>query len=161
MTPGTLDTPARVPPLAPPQARRSNAGSTHSPSANLQSAQHSFLSILGRSTAAQASKTPDAQAREAAQQFVSTTLVQPLLKQLREMEDAAPPFAAGPGEKQFRALMDVETAQRITSAGHFPLVDRVAQQLLKKLGRGEALPDMPTAPPDAALNRPTIGITAP
>jgi Rod binding domain-containing protein len=128
-------------------------GATHSPRAR---SQRSFLAVLGRAQD-DSNAPPEARARDAAEQWVAATLVQPLLKQLRDMNTAAPPFGPGPGEKQFRALMDAETAQRITSATHFPLVDRVARQLLKKHGGAGALPPMALQPPDPALVNPSLG----
>jgi Rod binding domain-containing protein len=145
-----MTTTDRVPPLA-ASTQRSNTASP------LQASQHTFLSVLGRA-ANRTAGTPEAQARDAAQQFVSTTLVQPLLKQLREMENAAPPFAAGPGEKQFRALMDAEVAQNITSASHFPLIDRVARQLLKKAAKGAKPSQLPPQTPNPALTIPSLGV---
>jgi Rod binding domain-containing protein len=55
--------------------------------------------------------------------------VQPMLKLLRDSNNAAPPFAPGPAEKQFRSLMDVELAQRIVNSANFPLVDALARRL--------------------------------
>lgn len=114
---------------------------------DLRQAQRSFQAVLGRATTG-ASETREEQARDAARQFVSQTLVQPILKQVRDMDNTPPPFAPGPGEKQFRALMDAELAQRVTMSSHFPLIDRVARQLLK---RGTQAPGVP-APAQQALN---------
>jgi Rod binding domain-containing protein len=116
----------RVPSLAGLPSR------TADPRSDLRDKQQSFLSVLGRANLHHLD--PPAQAHEAAKQFVADTFVLPLLKQLRSMENAAPPFAPGPGERQFRALSDADLAQRIMSARRFPLVDRVARQLLAKGG---------------------------
>ena len=94
-----------------------------------------FSSILARADR-KTNATPAERARSAAQQFVAVALVQPLLKQLRETSMAAPPFAPTSGEKQFQSLYDAEIAQRLVSAAHFPLVDRLAHDLLNK-GRQE------------------------
>ena len=96
-------------------------------------AQRSFaeaLSIADRRV--DAKQSPKQEARAAAEQFVAVTLVQPLLKQLRETNNAAEPFAPGEAEKQFRALHDATLAHEIVSAGHWPLVDRLARDLLQK-----------------------------
>lgn len=68
-------------------------------------------------------------AREAAEEFVSVTFVQPLLKQLRESNHAAAPFAPTQGEKQFRSLADAEIARRIVKASKWGLVDRIASDI--------------------------------
>ena len=105
-------------------------------------AQQSFAGILGRASLAQLS--PGEKARAAAQQYVAQTLVLPILKQMRESDRTPPPFAPSQGEKQFRALMDAELAQKIVQARSFPLVDRVAHDLLK---RGGHAADPPSSTP--------------
>jgi Rod binding domain-containing protein len=92
---------------------------------------------MGRAQAA-AGATDEARARDAAEQLVTQTFLSPLLKQLRESSDMAPPFAPSPAEKQFRALTDAELAQRIVHASRFPLVDVLARNLLKKGGKDKA-----------------------
>ena len=98
--------------------------------ADLRGAQESFASILARDPG-MSRKKPEVQAREAAEKFVAISLVQPLLAQLRENSQAAPPFAPSNGEKQFRAMLDAHIAQEITHAARFPLVDGVARRLLR------------------------------
>jgi Rod binding domain-containing protein len=94
------------------------------------SAQESFAGIMAK--AARAGGDPADRARQAAEQFVAITFVQPVLKQLRETTSAAPPFAPSEGEKQFRALLDADLAQRIVHKARFGLVDRVARDLLNR-----------------------------
>ncbi|MCC7390343.1 MAG: rod-binding protein [Phycisphaerales bacterium] len=84
----------------------------------------------------------DARARDAAEQLVAAVLVEPILKQLRETSQAAPPFAPTDGEKQFRSMLDARLAHEITSGARFPLVDRLARDLRSHL-RTEA--QTPTA----------------
>ena len=67
--------------------------------------------------------------REAAEELVAITLVQPILAQLRESEMAAEPFAPGEGEKRFGALYDAEIARRMVQSQSFPLVDALARQM--------------------------------
>ncbi len=74
--------------------------------------------------------TPE-QARKAAEEFVSMSLVQPVLAELRKMNKAYGAFAPGAHEKQFGPLMDAEIAMRMTKAQNFPLVDAVARNLLE------------------------------
>jgi Rod binding domain-containing protein len=111
--------------------------SPFSPGSLLKEAQESFASVLGRAQgSAAAAPMSDAQrAREAAEQLVTQTFVAPMLKQLRETNQAAAPFAPTQAEKQFRALTDADLAQRIVRAARFPLVDRLAQDLLKRAGK--------------------------
>jgi Rod binding domain-containing protein len=90
-----------------------------------------FASILGR-VRNTGDEDPATVARRSAESFVSITLVQPLLKQLRESNHTPPPFGPTSGEKQFQGLMDAELAQRVVKAAHFPLVDRITGDLLKR-----------------------------
>ncbi len=70
--------------------------------------------------------------RQAAEELVAITLVQPILSQLRESDLGAEPFAASEGEKRFGALYDAEIARRIVSSGRFPLVDALARQMRER-----------------------------
>ncbi|TVQ63831.1 MAG: hypothetical protein EA378_00895 [Phycisphaerales bacterium] len=96
--------------------------------------QRSFAGILATDQRLQGGVGGDAKsrAREAAEQLVSITFVQPILAQMRASEGAAAPFKPTPGEKQFGALLDAELAQQVTKAARFSLVDRVAQDLLRQ-----------------------------
>jgi Rod binding domain-containing protein len=96
--------------------------------------QRTFQSVLGRVAPHEPAKTPQDEARETAEQLVTQTFIIPLLKQLREADRSAPPFAPSQGERQFRALGDAEVAQNITRSARFPLVERLAQDLLKRRG---------------------------
>ena len=106
--------------------------------------QRSFMDVIGRgglSAPGSGAGSAEADARDAAEQLVAITFVQPVLQQLRESDGAAPPFAPTQGERQFRALLDAELAREITSAAQFPLVDRLARDLLR-------LPPEPALAPD-------------
>ena len=96
----------------------------------LAARQESFASVLARSDPG-AERDPRAAARGAAEQIVSVTLVQPLLAQLRSSSMAAAPFAPSRGERQFQSLMDAHTAQDLVRAANFPLVDALAERLLR------------------------------
>ncbi|MBK7404624.1 MAG: hypothetical protein IPJ41_08305 [Phycisphaerales bacterium] len=79
---------------------------------------------------AQQERGPKAdEARKAAEEFVSMVLVEPILKQVRETNRAAPPFAPTNGEKQFQSMLDARFAREFTRAARFPLVDRLARDL--------------------------------
>lgn len=102
-------------------------------------AQGTFAEALGAARRADAAdagqpKDPAAKARQAAELLVSTTLVEPVLKQIRESNNAAPPFGPAPGEKQFGALLDHRLAHDIVRSANFPLVDRLARNLLNNTG---------------------------
>lgn len=93
--------------------------------------QASFAEILGRSYGPGLDgRSIEERARSGAEQLVAVSLVQPLLKQLRESSQAAPPFAPTSGEKQLRALQDAEVARQVVRAGRFPMVERLAQRML-------------------------------
>ncbi len=112
--------------------------------------QREFASILSRRVdrpGAEAA-TPEEQATDAARQLVSIALIQPLLTQLRETSQAAPPFAPTSAERQFRAMSDAQLAQQIVKAGRFPLVDVLARQMLARQegGRPHAATDKEVRP---------------
>lgn len=98
----------------------------------LLQSQLDFSSVLARAAGKSKDKLDEKQAHEAAADFVAAAFIEPLLKTLRESNQAAPPFAPGTGEKQFRGLMDAQLARHISRGAHFPLVDRVARDLLGK-----------------------------
>lgn len=75
--------------------------------------------------------TLEEQAKQAAEDFVSVALVQPILKQLRDSNKAAPPYGPGPGEKQFRTLADAQMARNLVRSSNWSLVDRLAKQMLR------------------------------
>lgn len=102
--------------------------------------QRSFAGLLATDQRL-AGGAPDGKtrAREAAEQLVSITFVQPILAQMRASEGAAAPFKPSSAEKQFGALLDAELAQQVTRAARFPLVERVARDLLRQSSALEEL----------------------
>lgn len=87
-----------------------------------------FQSVLGRAVHRGGAQE---QVRASAEELVSIALIQPILAELRDSNTAAPPFAPGPYEKQFGTLMDAEVSRRLVKAQNFPLVDRLARDLLR------------------------------
>lgn len=79
-----------------------------------------------------------AQARTAAEGLVSTTFIEPILKQVRESNDTPPPFGPSRAEKQFSALLDTKLADEIVHAANFPLIERITQQLLRNMPAADA-----------------------
>ena len=98
--------------------------------------QRDFAAVISRDDA---QAGPSASARQAAEDFVAMAFVEPLLAQLRETNDAAPPFAPGPAERQFGEIMDQVLSRQIVRASNFPLVDRIESELAERtalLSRG-------------------------
>ena len=89
--------------------------------------------IANTKQSAQAELTPEAEARVAAEGLVSSTFIEPILKQIRESNTAPPPFGPSSAEKQFSSLLDTNIADEIVHAANFPLVERIANQLLKNM----------------------------
>ncbi|MEL7473560.1 MAG: hypothetical protein AAGK04_09605 [Planctomycetota bacterium] len=77
------------------------------------------------------SESPEAKSRDAAERFVSATFIQPLLKQFRESNQAAPPFAPSEAEKSFGGILDAMLADQIVQAQGLPIVERLARDLLR------------------------------
>lgn len=101
--------------------------------------QKSFAEALGdirnaERFAAEESTTAEERAEEAARKLVATTLVEPILKEARENNRAAPPFAPTQAEKQFGSLLDHRLANEIVSASNFPIVERLARDVLQTSG---------------------------
>ena len=68
--------------------------------------------------------------RESAAQLVSSAFIVPVLNSLRNSPFLEPPFAPNHAEKRFAPLLDQLIADRIVSAGNFPLVDVIVNRLL-------------------------------
>jgi Rod binding domain-containing protein len=77
-----------------------------------------------------------AQARTAAEQLVSIALVQPMLKRVRESNNAAPPFGPTKGSKTFGTMLDAAYAAEMTSSTRWGLIDSVAQRMMARLNPG-------------------------
>lgn len=95
--------------------------------------QRDFSAVISRD---QADPSTKGSARQAAEDFVAMAFVEPLLSQLRENNDAAPPFAPGPAERQFGEIMDQVLSRQIVRGSNFPLVDRLEADMTQ---RSEAL----------------------
>ncbi|QYU67019.1 hypothetical protein J4558_18970 [Leptolyngbya sp. 15MV] len=121
----------------PPLSMPGVTGPLSEPARARLASQQSFAASLGRRLdqgAGGERVTAEEAARRAARTLVSQAFVQQMLKLLRETNQAAPPFRPGPGEKQFRSLMDAELAERIVGASRFALVDRIAADLSRRAG---------------------------
>lgn len=112
-------------------AERANTPSMSRRAAASTDEQEMFAAALSR---AKEGGTPATRAREAAEGLVATALIYPVLKQMRESNRAAPPFAPGRGERSFGQLMDATLAQRVVKSAHWPLVDALARRMLARMG---------------------------
>ncbi len=94
-----------------------------------------FAAALGRrfDRATHAGGGDEDEAFDAAAGFVAAALVEPVLKEMRESSNAPPPWGPGPGEKPFRAMMDVALAERIVRSGNWGLVDRLAREMRARM----------------------------
>ena len=119
------------------------------PDTSLTREQADFSRILSMSGAAEVDKTDDRddakektaedRARATAERLVAVVLVQPILKQMRESNQAAEPFKPTRGEQQFQSMLDAKFAQEITQSARFPLVDRLARDMRQQM-RTDAQP---------------------
>lgn len=92
------------------------------------SEQRSFSQIMATGNRSRVKDDEDP-AQEAAESLVAVTLIEPILREARESRSAEPPFGLTEAEKQFGALMDARTAERIVQSWDMPLVDRLARQM--------------------------------
>lgn len=136
-----------VPPITLPTTSLMGAGSALGRSA-IDQRQESFASVMSRADRRAGSHTQSVEqrSREAAEQFVSITFLQPVLKQLRSASMATGPFAPSAAEKQFQSLYDAELAQRLTKASNWSLIDRIAADLRKGSAKAEAATPKDTTP---------------
>lgn len=135
--------------LPTPYAGATSRSSTLLPDTSLTSQQADFSRILSMSAAAETTKADDSddakdkaakdKARTTAERLVAVVLVQPILKQMRESNQAAEPFKPTRGEQQFQSMLDAKFAQEITESARFPLVDRLARDMRQQL-RTDAQP---------------------
>jgi hypothetical protein len=103
-------------------------------------AQATFAGVLSRLSKAPAQNEAELKerARDAAEDFIAMSLVQPILSHMREHPLVDPeqmgPLAPGVGEKTLQPLWDAQAAREIVRASNWPMVDQLATQLLKKAG---------------------------
>lgn len=111
---------------------RTWAGEPGAPSvleARQRGAQAEFSDVLARARATDG--TPNSRARKAAEDLVSTALIGPVFKSMRESDHAAAPFRPNAAERSFGQMLDTTLAQRMVSSAHWPLVESVARHLLR------------------------------
>jgi len=99
--------------------------------AAIASRQDDFTSVIARAKNA-AGRDRTKAAREAAEQFVASALVQPILSQLRTTNWAAEPFTPTPGERTFQQMTDAQTAITLVRKTRWGLVDRIAEAIERR-----------------------------
>jgi Rod binding domain-containing protein len=100
------------------------------PRTGLAEDQQQFASILAQQNT---DGTPEERARKAAEQLISTALVQPIFKRMRESNSAAAPFGPNQAEKTFGSMLDTSYAERMVTSQNWGLVDQLARRMLSKL----------------------------
>ena len=73
----------------------------------------------------------EAEAREAATQFVASAFIMPVLAMRHENTFAAEPFAPNSAQQRFAPMLDWQLADRIASASEFPLVDAIVKRIME------------------------------
>ena len=91
------------------------------------------LSLANNTNSNEAAQAAKDKARTAAEGLVSTTFIEPILKQIREANQTPPPFGPSQAEKQFSSLLDTKLADEIVRAANFPLVEQLTTQLLRNM----------------------------
>lgn len=79
--------------------------------------------------------------RQAAEDLVANAFIAPVLRQMRETSDAAPPFQQTPAEKQFGQMLDIETARQIVRKADLPIVHRLSETFEQYRSRAPELRD--------------------
>ncbi|MEM1071768.1 MAG: hypothetical protein AAGH71_02965 [Planctomycetota bacterium] len=77
--------------------------------------------------------------RASAEQLVANAFIAPILRDVRESSQAAPPFQPTPAEKQFGSMLDATTAREIVRSADLPLVDRLTETFASLNRRSEAV----------------------
>lgn len=73
--------------------------------------------------------------RQASQQLVSSTLILPLLAQIRKDPFRSELFHGGQAEEMFHSQLDQKLADRITSRANLPIVEAVSRSIMQKAGQ--------------------------
>lgn len=94
--------------------------------------------LAGRTRTRQAAggAVPDkvrAQVRQASEQLVASTLLLPLLQQMREDPFKSDMFHGGSTEDIFAAQLDTELADRMAQGMNLPIVEAVYQRIMRQV----------------------------
>ncbi len=132
----TINTRTSIPPIPPIPSSRPAVDTGKQPPKDtnpLSTPNTNPLSIATKPNEGDEPETSALRARKAAEGLVSTTFIEPILKQVRESNDTPPPFGPSNAEKQFASLLDTKLADEIVHAANFPLVERITAQLLRNM----------------------------
>ncbi len=99
----------------------------------------------GAATAAQPSLAQQARARKAAQEFVASTFIQPLLDQMRKDPFRSKLFHGGQAEDMFSQQLNRKLADRIVASTRLPIVDTVYREILRQPAQAPAALTEPQA----------------
>jgi hypothetical protein len=121
-----------LPPIAPSPASMST------PNPSLGESQRTFGAILAVDRRSRAAAPEAGKEREAAEQLVAVTFIEPILRQAREVRSEEGPFGITQAEKQFGGMLDAATAKSMVRSWNFPLVDRLARDMRAAMGKQEA-----------------------
>ncbi|MCC5786435.1 MAG: hypothetical protein JJU33_07030 [Phycisphaerales bacterium] len=102
-----------------------------------------FRELMGQGPTRADTRKPEEQAREAAEQLLSVSFIQPVLKQVREMNDAPPPWGPTQAEKQFGPMLDAKLADQLIKAARLPIVERLSRDLNRSELLNNLGPQMP------------------
>lgn len=103
--------------------------SFNTPSSSLAASQRSFQQIMSIEQRGQGADVKVNKEREAAEQLVAVTFVEPILRQAREVRSSEGPFGMTQAEKQFGAMLDAATARKMVHSWNVPIVDRLARSM--------------------------------
>ena len=98
------------------------------PPVSLAQESEGFSSALARVTA----QRPEDQIRQAAEQLVATSLVQPILASMSNSPFREGAFAPGPIEERFTPLLHRHLSDRIVASSNFGLVDALTDHLIPR-----------------------------
>jgi hypothetical protein len=104
------------------------------PSPKLAASQRSFQQIMSIDRRGQGADVTVDKEREAAEQLIAVTFVEPILRQAREVRSSEGPFGMTQAEKQFGALLDAATARKMVQSWNVPMVDRLARSMREATG---------------------------
>lgn len=115
--------------------RTSEMGVRLTAAGRLASAGMSFAEKLSRAAVGESGKlnATRCEARQAAEQLVATTLVQPLLQQMRNDPFKSDLMHGGFAEDAFGAQLDTQLADRIVRRANWPIVQRLVDTVMQRL----------------------------
>ncbi len=96
-----------------------------------------FKEMIDRARSTPDKAPPSDASLEIAADLVAVTYFQPLLRQMRELQQAPPPFGPSQAEKQMAALMDERLSTEMARGSQLPIIDRLARDIDRLAGKGD------------------------